>query len=122
MNCKNCGCALHADADICYSCGTPVESPAKAHETYALDDSAPQIPAQEEAVSAAAVDNARKAGLFVRIVSFLFAVVGLILFGVQKKNGEEAQAVSIADSIMAGICAKLAVVLCYLVIGLAIHR
>ena len=125
MNCKNCGCALDSGAEICYACGTPVDAPETVREPYTLDDpvAAPAVEeAQQESVRPARVDNAQKAGLFTRIVSFLFALVGLILFGVQKKNGEEAKAVSVADAIMGGLCAKMAFAICYFVVGMVMHR
>lgn len=126
MNCKNCGCTLDSGAEICYACGTPVDAPKPEREPYSLEDPAAEasLPEEQTADTRAAVnvDNAQKAGRFARIVSFLFALVGLILFGVQRKNGEDAKAVSIADSIMAGFCAKMAVALCYLLIGIFLHR
>lgn len=125
MNCKNCGCALSEDADICYACGTPVDSPEPPRDSYVLDDPAPaadETEAGDAAQSAALVDNAQKAGKFTRVISFLFALIGLIFYGVQRKNGEEAKAISVADAIMAGLCAKMAVAIFYLLVAFIAQR
>ena len=125
MNCKNCGCALSDDADICYACGTPVDSPEPPRDSYVLEDPAPVSEAAEAtdaAQSAALVDNAQKASTFARVVSFLFALVGLIVYGVQRKNGEEAKAISVANAIMTGLCAKMAVAILYLLIAFIVQR
>ncbi len=126
MNCKNCGCALDADSDFCYACGTPVKASAQ-EPAYTLEDPA-RAPAAPEAQEAPApggsvsVDNAQKAGFFVRALSFLFALLGLIFYGVQRKNGEESRAVSVADAIVAGLCAKMGVLMLYLMITFITHR
>ena len=124
MLCKNCGCVLNNDADICYACGTPVREDLQNEALYKLDDPAEQSAAPEQAPAdaAVAVDNAQKASIYARFFSFFFALIGLILYGVQRKNGEDAKAISIANAIMTGLCAKMGVAMCYLIFTYMIQR
>ncbi len=126
MLCKNCGSVINDGADLCYACGTPVREDLQNEALYTLDDTPdtpdPSPEAQTALPTDVPVDNAQKAGAFSRFISFLFALIGLILYGVQRKNGEDAKAVSIANAIMTGFCAKMAVAICYLLVTYIMHR
>lgn len=62
--------------------------------------------------AAAAACPASKAEKF---FSFLFVLVGLILYSKAKKKGDEAKAVVILNSLMTGLCVKMAIVIVVMV-------
>ena len=128
MICKNCGSVVSGDAEICYACGAPIvkeEEPREAE--YTLDD-APETPERQDAEplppenGEVVVDNAQKAGIYARFFSFFFALIGWILYGVQRKNGEDAKAASIANAVMSGLCAKMVAIIAYILINYITHR
>ena len=117
MICKNCGTVIDDQADVCFTCGCPVPPlPEGGAPVYELSDPAYAASSELAVYPAAPVEYMPpKAGAFARVVSFLFALIGYIIFLVKKRNGQDAQAVSVADAIVAGFCAKMIVGIGYLI-------
>ena len=88
MICNHCGREIDDNAEVCFACGEPVDA-VPAAETAQPEET--QAAPKQEIV----IDNAPKAGGFARFVSFVFALIGLILYCVKRKNGEDSKAVSI---------------------------
>lgn len=135
MICKFCGNEIDDGSDFCYICGQKVEAPAFAgaaaageaqpaaeaasgfEKTVAIEtpDEAPAAPAAPAAAEGKKGKDPNAASRAARFFSFLFALIGLILYRKQLKKGNEAKAVSILNALMRGLCVKMAIVV--LVLG-----
>ncbi len=134
MICKYCGNELDDNAELCFICGHKVDPVQQEPElvtddptAYLLDDAKdaskeqPDVSADAPSAgltptsSEVVINKPVKAGKFARFVSFLFALIGLIIYAVKKKNGEEAKANSIANAIGVGLCVKMTALGAFLV-------
>lgn len=131
MICKFCGNEIDDGSDFCYICGQKVEAPAFANaaesgSVYAAPEAeaalvvqaaAAPVQPQAEAVPEQTAENGKKpekAGKAARFFSFLFALIGLILYRKELKKGNKERAVSILNALMRGLCVKMAIVVIYL--------
>lgn len=132
MICKFCGNEIDDNSDFCFICGQKVEAqtaPAAevndtADDVYAQprQPEAPVAVAQQPAVQApvAPEQNGTKkgkkvkdpsvAGKAAKFFSFLFVLIGLILYASAVKKGYDKKATSILNSIMTGLCVKMAII------------
>lgn len=140
MICKFCGNEIDDNSDFCFICGQKVEvqqvAPVAAENVYSAPQEAvapaaveapvyqvPVAPATPVAPVAEPEETSKKkkkkskkvktpsaASKAERFFSFLFAIIGLILYNKAKKAGNEQKAVAILNAVMTGVCVKLAVV------------
>ena len=127
MICKYCGNQIDDNSDFCFICGQKVNpidaenAPAgiAVQEKYYLDQNAPYDSAPDMSQNSDIFDEPEvevvKASKFVRVISFIFAIIGLIIYAVKKKKGKDGEAISVLNAIMTGLCVKMGAGLIYLV-------
>ena len=141
MTCKFCGNEMDENEGFCPVCGQDAETDKpKAEQTPAADDvkdyqldtdegdvtvAVDEEPAPDEEGEAAPAEDAQpeekkkpkkektKANFFLRLVSFLFILIGLIIYAVMKRRSTPEKAYSIANAILAGLCLRLAIIILY---------
>ncbi|MBR3552639.1 MAG: zinc ribbon domain-containing protein [Clostridia bacterium] len=78
-------------------------------ETDAASETPEEVPAKEKKPK----KEKAKANFFLRLVSFLFILIGLIIYAVMKRKSTPEKAYSIANAVLAGLCVRLFIVILY---------
>ena len=123
MICKYCGNQIDDNSDFCFICGQKVEqnndqnsfdetAPA---DNYAVQSEAVAVMPESPAIFEESLPDTAKASKFVRVISFIFAIIGLIIYAKKKKNGKEGEAISVLNAVMTGLCVKMGIAIIYLV-------
>jgi len=141
MTCKFCGKEMDDNADFCPVCGQGAEPavkkadarPADADKEYQLTDAVSgDVTDEDEMTVAAELDDEAnaapdennetekkpkqektKANFFLRLISFLFILIGLIIYAVTKRKSTQEKAYSIANAVLAGLCMRLIFIILY---------
>ena len=123
MICKYCGNQIDDNSDFCFICGQKVESVSE-QKSVAETVPADNYTARNEAVAVMPetpfiidepLPDTAKASKFVRVISFIFAIIGFIIYAKKKKDGKEGEAISVLNAVMTGLCVKMGIAIIYLV-------
>lgn len=138
MICKFCGNQIEDNSDFCFICGQKVGGSSEQGEPenteenkyFLSEDAQEEIPAEQVEELPEDFEDTEdpedsedyeepeivvvNASKFVRLVSFLFAIIGFIIYAAKKKKGKDGEAISILNAIMTGLCVKMSVLILFL--------
>lgn len=116
MICRFCGNEIDDNSDFCFVCGQktgaapePEEEPTQdAPDTEIAEETAEPLPVSEPADPEEYADvdpvEREKAGRFVRFISFLCPLIGVIIYASYTKKGKIGKKNSVANATMSGVC------------------
>ena len=96
MICKFCGNQIDDNSDFCFICGQKVEQnndrnsapETAAVDNYSVQNEAVAVMPETPFIFEEPLPDTAKASKLVRVISFIFAIIGLIIYAKKKKDGK----------------------------------